>query len=120
MLTAKKTIGNFGERLACDFLIKRGYQIIDTNKKVGRREIDIVAVTGNLTIFIEVKTLSTAQLTPAEEALTRRQIEILKKAIQIYCWVNKINPFACRLDFICINMNRHAKTAKIKHYANIS
>jgi len=120
MLTAKKTIGNFGEQIARDFLARRGYKIIDSNKKIGRREIDIITAINGTMVFVEVKTLATAWLTPAEEMLTRRQIEIIKKAIHLYCRNYRINMDNTRLDFISININRQTKKAKLKHYLDIS
>ncbi|MDD5528351.1 MAG: YraN family protein [Patescibacteria group bacterium] len=119
MLTAKKIIGNFGEQLACDFLTRRGYLIIGRNKKIGRREIDIIAALNGNIVFVEVKTLAAAGMAPAEDALTRRQIETLKKAIRLYCWSNRIKMDNARLDFVSVKINRCAKTAKLKHYPDI-
>jgi putative endonuclease len=120
MTNQKKSLGNFGELIAGNFLIRRGFRIIGTNVKIGRWEFDLIATKGNLTFFIEVKTTVSSRLTPPEYALTRRQIEILNKAIQLYCWKNKFSPVTTRLDFICVTLNRASKTAKIKYYQNIS
>ena len=53
-----KEIGKIGEDIACMFLVKQGYTILDRNflKKYG--EIDIVAMKDNVHCFIEVKTVS--------------------------------------------------------------
>ena len=53
-----KNIGKIGEETACMFLMKQGYQIVARNywKKWG--EIDIVALKGKTTHFVEVKTVS--------------------------------------------------------------
>jgi len=118
MLTEKKTIGNFGEQLARDFLIRHGYRIIDSNKKIGHREIDIIAKTGFFTVFVEVKTLANNRI-PAEEALTRHQIRILKKTISSYCYSYRLPTRNTRLDFISINIDRKTKVVKIRHYPNI-
>jgi putative endonuclease len=115
----KKTIGKYGEDLAKNFLIKRGYEIIESNKKISYWELDIVAKKGKEIIFVEVKTLSSKKMGPAEEALKSRQIKFLKKAISIYCWQKRINPNLIRLDFIAINLSREKKTANLKHYKNI-
>ncbi len=119
MATAKKTLGNFGEQLAHNFLANRGYEILFQNRKIGRWEIDLIARLKNQIIFVEVKTLANARMIPAEQALTRRQIEILTKAIRLYCWRNKINPANSRLDFISINLDRLTKIARLRHYQNI-
>ena len=57
-LTEKRKTGNLGEDLACRFLMKHGFQIIDRNylKKCG--EIDIIAKNNNKIHFIEVKSVS--------------------------------------------------------------
>jgi putative endonuclease len=120
MLTFKKTIGNFGEQLACDFLLKRGYAIIFRNKRIDRREIDIVAKIKKTTVFVEVKTLAQNNNTPAEESLSRRQIELLKSAIHSYCRIYKTPSTQVRFDFISININRKLNSAKIRHYQDIS
>src|SRR5688500_8779759 len=54
----KKAIGTLGETIACRFLMKRGFKIIERNylKKWG--EIDIVAKKDELWHFVEVKTVS--------------------------------------------------------------
>lgn len=53
-----KDVGRIGEDVACKFLMKQGYQILTRNylKKWG--EIDIVAKKGQITHFVEVKTVS--------------------------------------------------------------
>jgi putative endonuclease len=119
VLTIKKTIGNYGEQLACDFLIRRGYQIIDRNKKIGRREIDIITANNGVVIFVEVKTTAAVMTAAAEEALSRIQIETIKKAITLYCRDKRINLSKTRLDFICIKINRFSQKAILRHYRNI-
>ena len=48
-------MGNLGEDLAVEYLQKNGYLILDRNWRWRRREMDIIALTGNLIVFIEVK-----------------------------------------------------------------
>ena len=57
-LTEKRKIGNLGEDLACRFLMKQGFDIIERNylKKCG--EIDIIAKNKGKIHFIEVKSVS--------------------------------------------------------------
>jgi putative endonuclease len=119
MKNYKKTIGGFGENLAKNFLIRRGYKIIANNVKIGHCELDLVASCKKELIFVEVKTLSSEKIGPANEALKSRQIKNLKKAMSIYCWQQRHDPEKARFDFISIDLNRAAKTAKIKHYQNI-
>lgn len=56
--TEKQKIGQIGENLACEYLEKNGYRVIERNylKKWG--EIDIVTRKGNKIHFVEVKSVS--------------------------------------------------------------
>jgi putative endonuclease len=56
--TAKRRLGDIGEKIACEFLRKRGYEIVETNYLRKWGEIDVVAKKGNLLHFIEVKSVS--------------------------------------------------------------
>jgi putative endonuclease len=118
-MTITKNIGNFGEQLARDFLLKRGYKIIASNTKLGHGEIDIIAQFREITVFVEVKTLLGFQ-TNAEESLSRRQIIKLKQVISVYRQQKTIGPNVIRLDFIAINLDRNTKQARIRHYPDIS
>jgi len=53
----RKWIGNYGERVATDWLRSQGCKVLARNFKGPRRgEVDIVARDGKLLLFIEVKT----------------------------------------------------------------
>ncbi len=50
-------IGNYGEKVAADWLRSRGHRILARNFRGPRRgEVDIVARRGKLLLFVEVKT----------------------------------------------------------------
>ena len=52
----RRDIGDLGEKLAKDFLKKRGYQVLETNYRCPHGEIDIVAKQKKSVVFIEVRT----------------------------------------------------------------
>ncbi len=49
-------LGKWGEEMACDFLIGKGYCVMERNVRLGHNEIDIVAMKGPRMVFVEVKT----------------------------------------------------------------
>jgi putative endonuclease len=49
-------LGNEGEDLAKALLLQKNYQILETNWRNGRAEIDIIAKDGETLVFVEVKT----------------------------------------------------------------
>ncbi|MDH3324978.1 MAG: YraN family protein [Candidatus Peregrinibacteria bacterium] len=70
-----KNLGKKGEDLAADFLIKKGYKIIERNFYTRGGEIDIIAKNkrGEF-VFVEVKTRSNKAFGGAIEAVTKSKI----------------------------------------------
>jgi putative endonuclease len=58
----RKEAGRIGEQIACDFLLRKGFTIIDRNYRRPWGEIDIIAEKSEIVRFIEVKTLSRDRL----------------------------------------------------------
>ena len=55
MHSYNKDIGSFGEALARDYLISKGYKILNMNFRNKFGEIDIICKKNNLLIFCEIK-----------------------------------------------------------------
>ena len=49
-------LGRWGENIARELLISKGYAILDSNWRSGHYEIDVIAQRGNRVVFAEVKT----------------------------------------------------------------
>ena len=64
-----KEIGVKGETLAKEFLLSKGYKILETNYKNKIGEIDIIAKNNNIIIFVEVKARESAQFGHPREAV---------------------------------------------------
>ena len=101
------------------YLEQKGYKIINKNVQVSSLEIDIIASIKEKTVFFEVKTRIGNTLGKAEDAINRKKINNLKKAIQIYIKREKINPEIVRFDFLAIDIDKFKKIANIKHYKDI-
>jgi len=113
----KHKLGNFGEMLAKNYLIRKGYKIIVQNYQNSYQEIDIIAKIKEKTVFVEVKTRESFLEEP-ENALNQQKINNLKKAISGYLVKNKgISEF--QLDLIAIKLDKNKKIANIKHYKDI-
>ena len=111
-----KVLGNVGEDLACRYLKKRGYKILERNKHYSRFcELDIIAEYKNTTVFVEVKTRKTDAFGAPAEAITKTKLENIKKGVQYYLSENKVKNF--RIDVICITLKPEIK---IEHLKNIS
>lgn len=49
-------LGKAGEDLAVEYLVNKGYRILERNWRSGHKEIDIIALDGNTLVAVEVKT----------------------------------------------------------------
>lgn len=110
-----KKIGNAGEDLACRYLEKRGYKILERNKHYSRScEIDIIAEYKNTLVFVEVKTRTTNDFGTPFEAITKSKYENIKKGIQFYLQEHKFQKH--RIDVIGITLKPELK---IEHLKNV-
>jgi len=118
-MTERQNLGQRGEMLAKKYLQKNNYQIIATNHRVKRQEIDIIAKYKTGIIFVEIKTRIMSAASQKENPLTARQVHNLKLAALTYCHENKISLEAIHLDLIIILVNTRKNLAELKHYRDV-
>ena len=74
-------IGKLGEEKAIDYLLSKGYKILQTNWRYGKEEVDIIAENDNYLGIIEVKTRSTGAFGSPQEFISRKkQLHLIKAA----------------------------------------
>ena len=113
-----KEIGVKGEILAQEYLVKQGYEIIETNKRFSRFcEIDIIAKNRDTLVFVEVKTRSSDFCGSPLEAITKTKYENIKTGLFSYLKETKIKYKNFRIDAISIILN---PSIKINHLKNIT
>jgi putative endonuclease len=79
-----RALGQKGEDLACHYLWKRGFRILERNYRFGKAEIDIIAEREGRIRFVEVKTRSSDSLGEPEERIDEEKISHLREAAQGY------------------------------------
>lgn len=110
-----RKFGDAGEDLACRYLQKQGYEILERNKHYSRFcELDIITKHKNTIVFVEVKTRKTDAFGVPAEAITKTKLENIRKGVQFYLCENKVKNF--RIDAICITLKPEIK---IEHLKNI-
>lgn len=111
-------LGKYGEDLACKFLEKNGYKILDRNKKFSRLcELDIVAKKLEELVFVEVKTRRTESCGSPFEAITKTKFNNLKTGVMLYLQSTNLKFKRYRLDVVAITLE---PKLKIEHLKNIS
>jgi lipopolysaccharide export system permease protein len=98
---SKTATGREGERMAQDFLVKKGYRILATNWRCHHLEVDIVALDGETLVIAEVKTRSKGYLVSPADAVDRKKIYRLTKAADGYARVLK-ESHPVRFDIVSV------------------
>ena len=73
-------LGAWGEQLAREHLLARGYAIAGENTRYGGVEIDFIATRDDIICFVEVKTRRTAFIDPTEAVDRRKRARMVKAA----------------------------------------
>jgi len=120
-----KRTGYFGERIAENYLRKKGYQILDRNYAFRipgspqKGEIDIVVQKSGIISFVEVKLLRNpaALISPEEKVNFSKQRKLVKTA-ETWLLSKKI-PLNSKwqIDVIAIGINPNGKV-EINHFEN--
>ena len=94
-------LGKKGEQLAVDFLLKKGYNIIERNYRFDKAEVDIIAQKKDILAIVEVKTRSSTNYGNPQDFVKPKQIQRLVKAVDEYVTMNHLDV-EVRFDIIAI------------------
>ncbi len=119
-----KNLGDFGEKIAENYLIKNGYKILDRNYEFRifgspqKGEIDIIAKQGDVIHFVEVKTLKSADNFLPEDKVDFQKQRKLIKAAESWLMKKKIPlDTQWQIDIIAVEIGQDDKS-KIRHLEN--
>ncbi|MBT3729890.1 YraN family protein [bacterium] len=126
--TDKQKVGEIGENVACRFLMKHGFEIVERNywKKWG--EIDIIAKKKGIVRFIEVKTVSCKTLDSVthetdayrpEDNLHPWKLKRLSRTIQTYLLEKGNDDIEWQFDVIAIYLDMSNKKARVNFLEDI-
>ena len=93
-------IGSWGEKIAVEYLISKGYAIRETNWRMHHYEIDIIAMIGDRLVFVEVKTRSSHIDDPAL-AVDRKKMNRMVRAANQYVISNNL-PHEVQYDIFTV------------------
>lgn len=116
----KRKIGTKGERVAADFLLSKGYNIVGRNFAKRFGEIDIVAwhtkpYFGRTLCFIEVKYRSTDDGSAERSVGKKKQLHMLRGA-EAYCIEYGIQSEYTPIQFEQVSIYGEGEEQKIYHY----
>ncbi len=113
-MAIQQDIGNKGEEIAQAFLKEKGYEILETNWRYSRAEVDIIAKDGDNLVFVEVKTRSSDYFGPPAAFVTPKKENFMAHAASAY--MEEIDyEEEIRFDVIGILL-QEGKAPEIEHY----
>jgi putative endonuclease len=98
----KKAIGLSGEKAAAAFLKDKGYKIIQPNYRAAGAEVDLVASTGDILCFIEVKTRKTCDHGAPEAFVTRSKQQRIMRAARVFAAKKAYRGYRVRFDVVSV------------------
>lgn len=118
--TRNKRLGKIGEDLACSYLSKHNYRVIERNFQKRYGELDIIALKDNILVFVEVKTRIGRLFGLPEEAVTARKIAEIKQTAYYYKLLHPDLPERMRIDVIAIELESDETLKAFRHIPNIT
>lgn len=114
----RKETGELGEKLAKDFLKKKGYRILETNYRYPKGEIDIIALQKGCLVFIEVRTKSNLGYGTPEESITYTKMRHLENGAYHYLQNHRNSPESWRIDMVAVELDECHKLKRIELIEN--
>lgn len=119
-MTYQQTIGNLGEKIAADYILDKGYEVLDRKFVTRFGELDIVAAHAGMVVFIEVKTRTSDTYGPPESSVTEAKMERLQNAALLWMQAHPEINEDWRIDVIAIILDHRRKVKEIRHFMNVS
>ncbi len=118
-LTGNRGTGALGEEVAANFLISRGYHILERNFRCKGGEVDIIARTpGNKQlVFIEVKARRSLNYGVPQLAVTPFKQRQISKAALTWLSIKGLHDSNAQFDVLAILLHT-AKPHQIEHIQN--
>lgn len=111
MTKDSRSAGKKGEELACKYLKKDRYKILEKNYRTKQGEIDIIAEDrGGVLCFVEVKARSRTDYGNPEESVTYHKQKRLLAAAFNYLESKKIGSKDMRFDIVSVDLNNEKST----------
>lgn len=114
MSNSSKYTGEKGEQLACAYLQRQGYDILASNWRYGKAEVDIIARQHKVLVFVEVKTRSEGHWGQPEDWITPHKVKMLEQAAIGFLHETG-HEWEFRFDVIAVVFRSH-QAASLFHY----
>jgi putative endonuclease len=95
-------MGRKGERIACRFLMKQGFDILARRFRARRGEIDLIALEGSMLVFVEVKTRASRDFGDPWEFVGWEKQQSLELAAEEFIARYNLGQYTYRFDVVAV------------------
>ena len=115
----RKNTGKGGEEVACQFLARKGYKVIERNYRRKWGEIDIIAIKNNTVRFVEVKAVSReSEAYRPEELLHVTKLRKVARTAALYMASHK-DEREYQVDAVTVVMNQETHMARCRLFEQV-
>jgi|SRR3989338_1679577 len=115
----RKNVGKGGEDIACQFLERKGYKIVERNYRQKWGEIDIIAEKEGTVRFVEVKTVSRENPSyRPEELIHTTKLRKVARTAALYMEGKQDNR-EFQIDAVTVVMNEVTRIARCKLFEQV-
>ncbi|HEY3375300.1 MAG TPA: YraN family protein [Candidatus Aquicultor sp.] len=111
-------LGKQGEDFAALHLQRKDYRIIERNFRTKLGEIDIIAATGRILVFCEVKTRLTTRYGQPFEAVTPHKQRTIRAVAEMYLAMQKRISGYSEIRFDVISILQEGREVTVNHIEN--
>jgi putative endonuclease len=113
-------VGKWGEDCAADFLVDKGYLILDRNARTSAGEIDLIVEKEGQVVFVEVKARTHDHDGYPEEAVTDEKFEHMFDSAEVYLADHPGISSNWRMDVIAVTARPHGQKPQIEWFEDAS
>ena len=114
--------GKEGKEIARNYLINKGFNLIESNYSNNLGEIDLIMSDKDWLVFVEVKLKVGDKFGTPEEMINRKKLSQIKRVAESYLVLekSKVKKFEkYRIDAVCIMLNDDQTVKTINYYENL-
>jgi putative endonuclease len=95
----RRAVGARHEDAAADYLLSLGYTLVARRYRAGGGEVDLIALDGDVLVFVEVKYRKAG---PPELAVDRTKVSRISNAADAYLAQTGSHLMRCRFDVVAV------------------
>jgi putative endonuclease len=94
--------GRKGERIACRYLLGLGFDVLARRYRAARGEIDLIALEGEVLVFVEVKTRSSSAFGAPAEFVDWEKQQHLRQTAEEFISEHDLGRYSYRFDIVSV------------------